>query len=64
METQRPAQGRAAAYRREAEAARKKALTLTDARARATMLEVAKTLDSLAELEDRASGQRPKDKGP
>lgn len=64
METQRTAQGRAAAYRREAELARKKALTLTDASARATMLEVAKTLDSLAEIEDRVSGQRPKDKAP
>jgi hypothetical protein len=64
METQRPAQARAASYRREAELARKKALTLTDASARATMLEVAKTLDSLAEIEDRVWGQRPKDKAP
>jgi hypothetical protein len=64
METPRTAQGRAAAYRREAELARKKALTLTDASARATMLEVAKTLDALAEIEDRVSGQRPKDKAP
>ena len=64
METQRTPQGRAAAYRREAELARKKALTLTDASARATMLEVAKTLDSLAEIEDRVSGQGPRDKAP
>jgi hypothetical protein len=64
METQRTPQGRAAAYRREAELARKKALTLTDASARATMLEVAKTLDSLAEIEDRVSGQGPRNKVP
>jgi hypothetical protein len=64
MEPQRPAQGRAAAYRREAELARKKALTLMDASARATMLEVAKTLDSLAEIEDRVSGQGPRNKAP
>ncbi|HLM12026.1 MAG TPA: hypothetical protein VK362_06530 [Reyranella sp.] len=64
METPRTPQGRAAAYRREAELARKKALTLTDASARATMLEVAKTLDALAEIEDRVWGQRPKDKAP
>ena len=64
MATQRTPQGRAAAYRREAELARKKALTLTDASARATMLEVAKTLDSLAEIEDRVSRQGPRDKAP
>ena len=64
METPRTPQGRAAAYRREAELARKKALTLTDASARATMLEVAKTLDSLAEIEDRVSGQGPRNKVP
>jgi hypothetical protein len=64
METQRTPQGRAAAYRREAELMRKKALTLTDASARATMLEVAKTLDSLAEIEDRVSGHGPRDKAP
>ncbi len=64
METKRTPQGRAASYRREAELARKKALTLTDVSARATMLEVAKTLDSLAEIEDRVSGHRSKDKAP
>jgi hypothetical protein len=64
METQRTHRGRAASYRREAELARRKAVTLTDVSAHATMLEVAKTLESRAEIEDRIAGQPSKDKAP
>jgi hypothetical protein len=35
---------------------------MTDVRARETMLEVAKTLESLAEIEERMTGQVPDDK--
>ena len=64
METERTPRGRAASYRLQAELARRKAVTLTDVSARATMLEVAKTLDALAEIEDRIAGQPSKDKAP
>ena len=64
METERTPRGRAASYRRQAELARRKAVTLTDVSARATMLEVAKTFDSLAEIEDRIAGQPSKGKAP
>ena len=56
--------GRAAFYRLQAERARKKAVTLADFSARETMLEVAKTLESLAAIEDRLSGQASQDKDP
>ena len=53
--------GRAAYYRLQAELARGKALTLEDAWARETMLEVARTLDELAAIEDRIAGTTTKD---
>ena len=54
--------GRAASYRLQAELARRKALTMTDVRARDIMLEVAQTLDRLAEIEDRITNAAPQDK--
>jgi hypothetical protein len=55
-------QGRAAFYRLQAELARRKAGTMADVNAREMMLEVAKTLDTLAEIEERMTGQAPENK--
>lgn len=49
----RTPRGRAAFYRLQAELARKRSVTLTDVSARDIMLEVAKTLDALADIEER-----------
>jgi hypothetical protein len=57
-------QGRAAFYRLQAELARRKAGTMTDVRAREMMLEVAKTLDTMAEIEEGMTGHAPEDKDP
>ena len=57
----RGSHGRAAHYRLQAALARNEAVTLTDAHAREIMLEVAKTLDGLAEVEESMSGQAPAD---
>lgn len=60
----RTPRGRAAFYRLQAELARSTAVTMTDLQAREAMLEVAKTLDSLAEIEERTAGQASHDKDP
>ena len=60
----RSPRGRAAFYRLQAELARGKAFTMTDVRARDIMLEVAQTLDRLAEIEDRITNAAPQDKEP
>jgi hypothetical protein len=44
---------RGAFYRLRAELARRRSVTLTDVSARDIMLEVAKTLDALADIEER-----------
>jgi hypothetical protein len=53
MANVRTPRGRGAFYRLQAELARRRAVTMTDVSARDITLELAKTLDALADIEER-----------
>lgn len=58
----RTPRGRGAFYRLQAELARRRSVTMTDVSARNIILELAKTLDALADIEERMAREAAENK--